>query len=144
MKESESEVAQSCPTLWDPMDCSPQRSSVHEIFPGKNPGVGCYFLLQRIFPTQGSNPGLPHCRQTLYCLSHQGSPHPSRSSLFPSVQFSHSVMSDSLQPRGLRLLHPWDFPGKILEWAAISFSRGSSQPRDRPRVSCVADRCFTI
>ena len=31
------------------------------------------FLLQRIFPTQGWNPGLPHCRQTLYCLSHQGS-----------------------------------------------------------------------
>ena len=32
-----------------------------------------HFLLQRIFPTQGLNPGLPHCRQTLYCLSHQGS-----------------------------------------------------------------------
>ena len=39
--------------------------------PGKNSGVGCHFLLQRIFPTQGSNPGLPHCRQTLYHLSHQ-------------------------------------------------------------------------
>ena len=36
-------------------------------------GVGCHFLLQRIFPTQGSNPGLLHCRQKLYCLSHQGS-----------------------------------------------------------------------
>ena len=34
--------------------------------------MGCHFLLQRIFPTQGSNPGLPHCRQTLYRLSHQG------------------------------------------------------------------------
>ena len=33
--------------------------------PGKNTGVGCHFLLQRIFPTLGSNPGLPHCRQTL-------------------------------------------------------------------------------
>ena len=33
--------------------------------PGKNPGVGCHFLLQGIFPTQGSNPGLPHCRQML-------------------------------------------------------------------------------
>ena len=43
-------------------------------FPGKNTGVGCHFLLQEIFPTQGLNPGLPHCRQTLYCLSHQGSP----------------------------------------------------------------------
>ena len=33
--------------------------------------MGCHFLLQRIFPTLGSNPGLPHCRQTLYCLSHR-------------------------------------------------------------------------
>ena len=40
---------------------------------GKNTGVGCHFLLQGIFPTQGSNPGLLHCRQMLYHLSHQGS-----------------------------------------------------------------------
>ena len=60
MKESESELAQSCPTLCDPMDCSLQRSSVHEIF------------------------------QT-----------------------------------------------RVLEWVAISFSRGSSQPRDRICVSFI-------
>ena len=42
--------------------------------PGNNPGVGCHFLLQGIFLTQGSNSGLLHCRQILYCLSHQGSP----------------------------------------------------------------------
>ena len=41
--------------------------------PGKNTGVGCHSLLQEIFPTQGLNPGLLHCRQTLYRLSHQGS-----------------------------------------------------------------------
>ena len=40
-------------------------------FPGKNTGVGCHFLLQEIFQTQGLNPGLPHCRQILYHLSHQ-------------------------------------------------------------------------
>ena len=57
---------QSCPTLCDPMGSSSPGSSVHEIFPGKNTGVGCHFLLQGIFPTAGSNPGLPHCRQTLY------------------------------------------------------------------------------
>ena len=67
--------------LWDPVDCSPPGSSVHGILqarilewvgsvapgdsPGKPTGVGCYFLLQGIFPTQGLNPGLPHCRQTL-------------------------------------------------------------------------------
>ena len=43
-------------------------------FQGKSTGVGCHFLLQGIFPTQGSNPGLSHCRQTLYRLSHQRSP----------------------------------------------------------------------
>ena len=37
--------------------------------PGKNTEVGCRFLLQEIFPTQGSNPGLPCCRQMLYHLS---------------------------------------------------------------------------
>ena len=161
--KSESEVAQLCLTLSDPMDCSPTGSSVHGIFqarvlewgasytlviletvgslnyenlphvdsfhhtiskipcslilslffnrkhfacqdttssssrlvvpnslqlhelyptrllrpcnsPGKNTGVGSHFLLQGIFPTQGLNPGLLHCRQILYILSHQGSP----------------------------------------------------------------------
>ena len=42
--------------------------------PGQNPGVGSLSLLQQIFPTQGSNPGLLHCRQILYKLSHKGSP----------------------------------------------------------------------
>ena len=42
--------------------------------PGQNTGVGNHFLLQGIFPTQGSNPGLPHCRQILYQLSHKGNP----------------------------------------------------------------------
>ena len=64
---------QSCLTLCNPMDCSPPGSSVHGDSPGKNTGVGCHALLQGIFPTQGSNPDLPHCR-CLYCLSHQGSP----------------------------------------------------------------------
>ena len=67
LKESESEVAQSCPTLCDPVDCSLPGSSVHGI----------------------------------------------------------------LQAR-------------ILEWVAISFSRGSSRPRDRTRVSLIADRRFTV
>ena len=65
LKKSEVKVkvAQSCPTLCDPMDCP--RSS-----PGQNTGVGSLSLLQGIFPTQGSNPGLPHCRRILYQLSH--------------------------------------------------------------------------
>ena len=42
--------------------------------PGQNTGVGSHFLLQGIFPTQGSNPRPLHCRQILYQLSHKGSP----------------------------------------------------------------------
>ena len=42
--------------------------------PGQNTRMGNLSLLQRIFPTQGSNPGLPQCRQILYQLSHKGSP----------------------------------------------------------------------
>ena len=38
--------------------------------------VGCHFFLKGIFPTQGRNLGLLHCRQILYHLSHQGSPNP--------------------------------------------------------------------
>ena len=65
--ESESEVAQLCPTLWDPVDCSLLGSSLH---------------------------GIPQAR--------------------------------------------------TLEWVAISFSRGASQPRDRTRVSCTAGRRFNL
>ena len=64
----------SCSTLCNPMDYSPPGSSVHGDSPGKNTEVGCHALLQGIFLTQGSKPGLPHCRQILYLLSHQGSP----------------------------------------------------------------------
>ena len=68
-------VAQSCLTLCDPMDCTLPGSSVHGDSSGKNTGMSCHALLQGIFPTQESNPGLPHCSQALYRLSHQGSPH---------------------------------------------------------------------
>ena len=48
-------LLQSCPTLCNPMDCSPPGSSVPGIFPCKNTGGDCHFLLHGIFPTQGSN-----------------------------------------------------------------------------------------
>ena len=70
-----SEVIQSCPSrvsLWS-HGLYPTMLLCPWDFPGKSNGVGCHFLLQRIFLTQGSNPGLLHCRQMLYRLSHQGS-----------------------------------------------------------------------
>ena len=60
--------------------------------------------------------------------------------------FSSLVMSDCLQPRGLqpmRLLCSWDFPGKNTEWVAISFSRGSSPPKDQTHHSCIAGEFFS-
>ena len=67
-------VALSCRTLCNLMDYSPPRSSVPGYSLGKNTGMGCHALLQGIFLTQGSNPGLPRCRWILYHLSHQGRP----------------------------------------------------------------------
>ena len=60
------EVAQSCLTLCNHVDYT-----VPGISPGQNTGVGSLSLLQGIFPTQGSNPGLPHCPRILYHLSHK-------------------------------------------------------------------------
>ena len=83
---NEKEVTQSCPTLCKSMDYSPPGSSVRAWnFPGKDTGMCCHFLLQGIFPTQESNPGLWHCRQTLYHLSHQGSPWPGIKSGSPAL-----------------------------------------------------------
>ena len=59
---------------------------------------------------------------------------------------ARSVVTDALQPHELqptRLHCPWNFPGKILEWVAMAFSRGSSRPRDQAQVSCTAGRFFT-
>ena len=69
--------------------------------PGKNTGVDCHALLQGIFPTQGLNPGLPHCGRffTVCCCRRQVA----------------SVVSDSVRPhrwQPTRLLCPWDSPGK--------------------------------
>ena len=75
--KSESEVVQSCPTLRDPMDCSPPGSSVPWDSPGKNTGVGCHALIQGIFLTQGSNPCLLCLLQwqtSSLPLHHLGSP----------------------------------------------------------------------
>ena len=87
-------VTHQCPTLCDPMDCSPPGSSVHGDSPGKNTGVGCHALLQGIFPTQGSNPHLLHCRRILYRLSLQGSPF----SLQSANQLQNIILSVTKQP----------------------------------------------
>ena len=61
-------------TLWDPVDYSPPGSSLHEILQARILEWVAISSSRGIFPTQGWNPGLPHCRQTLQPLSHQGTP----------------------------------------------------------------------
>ena len=82
--------------------------------PGQNTGVGSLSLLQGIFPTQGSNPCLPHCRWILYQLSHKGS--------VRSDQISHSVVSDSLRPHGL--YSPRNSPGQNTGVGSLSLLQG--------------------
>ena len=60
-------------SLWPPQTVGCQTPLFME-FSRQNNAVGCHFLFQRIFPTEPSNLGLPHCRQILYHLNHQGSP----------------------------------------------------------------------
>ena len=63
----------SCPTLVTPWTVACW-APVSMEFSGKNTGVDCHFLLQGIFPTQESNPGLLHCRQIPYQRSYEESP----------------------------------------------------------------------
>ena len=119
---------QSCPTLCDPTDCSPLGSPVHGDSPGKNTGVGCHFLLQGIFPTQGLNLHVLHGWAYALPLTHL-------------KKCCCSVVSDSLRP-------PWT----VARQAPLSMgcsrqeyrSRlpyppvGSSPPGDRTCVSYVS------
>ena len=114
-------VAQSCLTLWLPMDCTLLGSPVYESTPGRNTRVGCHSLLQGIFQTQGSNSGVLHCRQILYSVS-------------------RSVMSDSLQPHGLQhasILCPWDFPSKITGVGCHFLLQGIFPTRDQNCIFCI-------
>ena len=89
-------------TLCDPMDYSPPDSSVRGDSPGKNTGVGGRTLLQGIFPTQGSNPGLRHCRWIRYHLSHQGS-----SQYSTKTELIYSSLIDRLPLDSTSLNAPW-------------------------------------
>ena len=83
--------------LCDPVDCSPPRLLCPWDSLGKNTGVGCHDPFRGIFPIQGLNPGLPHCGQIIYQLSHQGNP--------KNVQ--HSVSSVQLLSHVQLFVTPW-------------------------------------
>ena len=97
-------VAQSFPTLCDPMDCNLPGSSVHANFPGKNTGVGSHSLFWGIFPTQGSN--LVSCTGGRF-LTIIWTTRKAHVRMYICMSLcllfsSHSVMSDSLWPHGLQ------------------------------------------
>ena len=91
---------------------------------GQNTGVGSLSLLHRIFPTQRSNPGLPHCRQILYQLSHYGSP---RILEWVAYPFSRGT---SL-PRNLHIIFLFYFCFCNLELTAAILSRSTTDARQR-------------
>ena len=83
--------------------------------PGQNTGVGSLSLLQGLFPTQGSNPGLPYCRRILYQLSHKGSP--SKMNLIvPTLEWKPSYLHTGSAWLG-SWLQPWTPPS----WGSRSF-----------------------
>ena len=120
------------PTLCDPHGLWPSSLLHPGDFPGKNTRVGCHFLLEVVFPIQGPNPGLLHCRQILHHLSHQGSQVKGkvaqlRPTLCDHMDYTvHGILQD-----------------RKLEWVAFLLSRGSSQPRDQTQVSHIAGGFFT-
>ena len=112
---------------------------------GQNTGVGSLSLLQDVFPTQGSNPGLLRCRQILYQLSHKGSP---RILEWVACPFSKATSHPGIEP-GSTALQADSLPAepqgkpKNTGVSSLPFSRGYSRPRNQTGFSCIAGRFFT-
>ena len=137
-------------------------------FPGKHTKVGCHSLFQGIFPTQELNPGPLHYRQILCPWATRKATHPCPSKNFKILNFSKhfkyhisqtSQSLDELEGEVAQLCptlcDPMDcnllgfsvhgiLQARILEWIAISFSKRSSRPRDRTRVSRIGGRRFNL
>ena len=127
------------------MDCSPPGSSVHGIFQARileriafpflgGEWSGLPFSSPRDFPDQGIESGSPAFQADSLLSEPPGKP------LKEKVKFAQSCLA---------LCNPMDYtvPGtlqaRILEWIAFPFLRGSSQPRDQTKVSCIASGLFT-
>ena len=152
------------------MDCSLPGSSVHGIFPGKNTGVGCHFLLQHLvysrclisvyflvqqsaslysdkiavcFDECNNQPPVYYTYKTVINAASELS----NFLLLKSESVSCSVVSNSLRPLDCSPLGSSVYgilQARILKWVGTPFSRGSSLPRDQAWISCIAGRFFTI
>ena len=137
------------------MDCSLPSFSAHGVFSRQEYCSGLPFPSPvDLIPTQGSNPWLLcllHCRQILYLLSQK-----IKFIILTilSLQFENEMNWNKVAQLCLTLCDPIDcslpassvhgiFQSRVMEWVAISFSRGSSWPRDQTQVICIAGRFFT-
>ena len=107
-------VIQSCVTNSLRPHASLPGSSIHGICQARNTKVGCHCLLQWIFPTQESNPGLSHCEQVLYLLSHQRS------------LLSHNMLPPHI-PHGVDELHPYSLQLSLCNMPSIPVPGSLSQ-----------------
>ena len=125
-------VTRSCPTLWGPMDYSLPGSSVQ----ARITGVDSHFLLQKIFLTQRWNLGLLHCRQILYCLSHQGSPINSKTRIqtqaYPMCKLRYPLHAGPLG----NLIMPYRMPDSFPDTKPLEISSTFWQPC--PHQSCLS------
>ena len=124
-------AAQSCLTLQPRGLYSPLNS------PGQNTGVGGLSLLQEIFPTQGSNQGLLHCRQILYQLSHKGSPN----QLYLDKNLKMNKKGKYLFTAFTST--PWDqgqtTKASLQRWEQEQIWRESFPPSSRDSFPCLSD-----
>ena len=132
--ESENEVAQSCPTLCNPMDCSPPGSSAHGILQAR--------ILEWLAISFSRGSSLPRDRTQVSCGRHFNL-WATREAQESKVAQSCPTLCDRMDCSLPGFSVHGIFQTKVLEWVAISFSRGSSRPRDRTRVSCIAGGFFT-
>ena len=109
-----------CPTLCDPMDCSPPGSSVHGDSTGKNTGAGCYFFLQGIFRSQESNP-------YLLCLLHW------QAGSLPLAPPGKALLSGPCF-KSLLLWLSGSNTEALLTWSPVTLNTISYSPREKPQV----------
>ena len=116
-------------SLW-PCGLYPNRLLCPWNFPGENTGVGCHFLLQGIFLSQGLNLGFLHCQQIVYGLSYQGGPSST------TKHRSKSTIVSPLPPQHVSLLllgYPLNLPQGGISWHQ---QRVQAQARPRYPKSC--------
>ena len=126
---------------WGVLTTGPPGKSLRLVF--KNTGVGCHYLLQGIFLTQGSNLSLLSWQVGSLLLSHLGSPsYLDKSQLWRTTYNTVIVLTfllwkiSNTNPPGSSVVHVI-LPARILEWVAISSSRESFRPKDQSYVSCI-------